>query len=294
MPGLPRFFASLVIPAFNEGQRLPPLLEALVGIALERPSRPLEILVVDDGSSADHLARHRDCAAAAAARLERSASPHAVRLVEGGSNQGKGGAVRTGWRESDPDSVWLGFLDADGAVSATEAWRLVGLLGDDLDVLAGSRILMAGRHIERSTYRHLQGRVFATLTERTLRLGFYDTQCGLKLFRASMLRPNLVLLEERGWLLDVEVLALLGRLGARMREEPIDWVDPGGSKVRFGIDALRMLLGLGKIRRRLTGHVIAGRLAAGGDDRPGASQPSDSISAAGHADPEPLKRVCQR
>ena len=289
MRRLSRYFASLVIPAFDEGSRLPPLLEALVEAGLERPGRPVEILVVDDGSSPDHLARHRACVAAAAARLEGARAPHAVRLVDGGPNQGKAGAVRRGWREADPGSAWLGFLDADGAVSAAEAWRLVALLSDDLDVLAGSRILMAGRRIERSTYRHLQGRVFATLTEWTFGLGFYDTQCGVKLLRASLLRPRLGLLAERGWLLDVEVLALMRRLGARMREEPIDWADPGGSKVRFGVDALRMLLGLRRIRRRLDGHVAAGALAAGGPRGQGPAASSEPPSGQ-----EPLKRACPR
>jgi hypothetical protein len=91
---------------------------------------------------------------------------------------------------------------------------------------------MAGRHIERRILRHLQGRVFATLTEAWLRLGVYDTQCGLKLIRADRVRPLLPLLEESGWMLDVEVLAQLKQRGARILEVPIDWSDAGESKVR--------------------------------------------------------------
>jgi hypothetical protein len=138
-------------------------------------------------------------------------------------------------------------------VSAREAWRLVRMLPalSDVDVLAGTRILMAGRSIRRSLHRHLQGRVFATLVERAFGLGFYDTQCGLKLVRASRLRPLLPRLTEDRWLLDLEVLVLLARAGARMREVPIDWADPGGSKVTPGLDALRMAMGLWRMRRRL-------------------------------------------
>jgi hypothetical protein len=122
---------------------------------------------------------------------------------------------------------------------------------DEVDVLAGTRMLMAGRLIERSLLRHLQGRVFAMLTERAFNLGFYDTQCGVKLFRAALLRPLLPSLLENRWLLDLEVLALLKRVGARFREEPIDWSDPGGSKVVPGLDALRMAAGLWRLRRRM-------------------------------------------
>jgi dolichyl-phosphate beta-glucosyltransferase len=241
---------SVVIPAYNERDRLPPLIEELVRLGLARRAPPIEILVVDDGSADAHLLCHRRCVEDAARRLERAHSPHRARLVEAGANQGKGSAIRLGWREADPDSGWLAFLDADGAVSAGEFFRLAGLLGDEVDVLTGSRVLMAGRRIRRSAFRHVQGRIFATLAEHIFALGFYDTQCGVKFFRSSALRPHLDLLGERTWLLDVEALALLRRVGARAREEPIDWADPGRSKVRPGVDAARMLVGLWRVARR--------------------------------------------
>jgi dolichyl-phosphate beta-glucosyltransferase len=253
---LPPPSVTLVIPAYREGTRLPPLLAALVEEAASAPAPPTEILVVDDGSGPTEREREEEAVRAAQAALERAGAPHRARFVAAPANRGKGGAIRLGWASADPASEWLGFLDADGAVSAREAWRLVRLLPalPDLDVLAGARILMAGRSIRRSLVRHLQGRVFATFVERAFHLGFYDTQCGLKLFRASRLRPLLPRLVEDRWLLDVEVLALLARSGARMREEPIDWADPGGSKVIPGLDALRMASGLWRMRRRLAGR----------------------------------------
>jgi dolichyl-phosphate beta-glucosyltransferase len=89
------------------------------------------------------------------------------------------------------------------------------------------------------------------MVEQAFGLGFYDTQCGMKLIRAATLRPLLPRLREERWLLDIEVLALLKQAGARMREEPIDWADPGGSKVVPGLDALRMAAGVWRIRRRI-------------------------------------------
>ncbi len=250
---LPPTLATLVIPAYREGLRLPRLLSALVEQAATAPSPPLELVVVDDGSGEAERDREQEAVRAAEAALEQAGAPHRIRFVAAPVNRGKGAAIRLGWASADPASEWLGFLDADGAVSAREAWRLVRMLPglSDLDVVAGTRILMAGRSIRRSLVRHLQGRVFATLVERAFQLGFYDTQCGFKLIRASRLRPLLPRLVEERWLLDVEVLTILARAGARMREEPIDWADPGGSKVVFGLDALRMARGLWRMRRRL-------------------------------------------
>ena len=251
---MPHPVVTLVIPAFRESRRLPALLDALVEESTAAESPALELVVVDDGSGAEECQRERAAVETAAAALAAQQGPHQARFVAAPANRGKGAAIRLGWEQAHPASAWLGFLDADGAVSAREAWRLVRMLPrleGELDVLAGTRMLMAGRSIRRSLHRHLQGRVFATLVERLFHLGFYDTQCGVKLVRAALLRPLLPRLREERWLLDVEVLALLQRDGARMREEPIDWADPGGSKMVPGLDALRMGAGLPRIRRRL-------------------------------------------
>ncbi len=245
-------FVTVVIPAYNEGKRLPRLLEELAALGAFVRSPPVEFLVVDDGSAPSHLELERAAVDVAARRLAEAGAPHQMRLVAAPRNSGKGSAIRRGWAEADPHAEWFGFVDADGAVPARELWRLVSMLGrGDFDLLAGSRIKMAGRTVRRSLARHLQGRVFATLSERLLSNGFYDTQCGLKLLRASALQPRLGMLQEERWLLDLELIAVMQHDGARCLEEPIDWSDPGESKVVPGIDAARMLVGLWRLRRRL-------------------------------------------
>jgi len=245
---------SLVIPAYREGRRLPALVARWAELALAAREHTVELIVVDDGSPPTEVEVERAAVDAAARRLAEAGAPHRVRFESAGRNQGKGAAVRRGWTLADPGARWLGFVDADGAVSADEVWRLTRALAGDppVEVLAATRIRMAGRLIERSLVRHLQGRVFATIVEQLYHLGFYDTQCGAKFFRGSALRPILPLLEEDRWLLDVEILAILAHGGARMIEAPIDWSDPGGSKVIPLLDPLRMGLRLWTMRRRLT------------------------------------------
>jgi dolichyl-phosphate beta-glucosyltransferase len=244
---------SVVIPAYNEGVRLPAFVEQLTRVCLATPSPVLELVVSDDGSAPEHVEKERASIEAAQARLSEARSPHRFRFVAAERNGGKGSAIRQGWRESDPQAEWLAFLDADGAVSAEEFLRMASLATTtpDIDVVVGSRIRMAGRQVERSLFRHLQGRIFATLTDMRFQLGYYDTQCGAKLFRASMLRPLLDMLQEQRWLIDVELLVLMGRQGARPLEVPVDWKDTGESKVRFGVDAARMFWGLREMHRRL-------------------------------------------
>ncbi|MFY2559270.1 glycosyltransferase [Corallococcus terminator] len=246
---------SVVIPAYNEGQRLPRFVESLARVALLQPTPRVEFIIADDGSAPEHATLQRASVDEAQAHLSAASAPHRFTYVAAPRNGGKGSAIRLGWRHASPGATWLAFLDADGAINAEELFRLVRLTdapeAQGVDVLAGSRILMAGRRVVRNLHRHLQGRIFATLTDFHFGLRFYDTQCGVKLVRASVLRPLLDVLREERWLLDVELLALLKRQGARCLEVPIDWEDFGGSKVVPGLDAARMFWGLFKLRRRL-------------------------------------------
>lgn len=247
-----RYSVSLVIPAYDEGARLPAFLEEVASVGAGVAAPAIDVLVVDDGSAPHHVTEYSAAVERASGVLSQAGAPHRVRLLRAPRNGGKGAAIRLGWRDSPPDAAWLGFVDADGAIPAREVWRLLALLDPTrFDMLAGARIRMAGRRVERRLARHLQGRVFATFAERLIPNGFYDTQCGVKFVSARLVRGRLDELVESGWLLDVELIARLRRDGGRCIEEPIDWSDPGGSKVIPLLDPMRMLLGMYRLRRRL-------------------------------------------
>ncbi len=244
---------TLVIPAYREGQRLPEVLTALADQAAVSRCPATEIVVVDDGSPTEDAELERAAVERVDHRFRQLGAPHTVRFLAADRNRGKGAAIRFGWENAAPASEWLGFVDADGSVPAHEVCRVLRMLGSlpGVDVYAGTRMLMAGRTIERSWFRHVQGRVFATMAEKMFRLGFYDTQCGLKFFRGAQLRPLLPALREDRWLLDVEVLTQLQHEEARCVEVPVDWADLGGSKVVPLVDPMRMALGMLRLRSRI-------------------------------------------
>lgn len=243
---------SIAVPAFEEGRRLPGFVAELARLGTETGAPVCEFIVVDDGSSSEHGLAHRAAVERGAEVLAAAGAPHAVRYLALARNGGKGAAIRQGWRAAAPDSRWLGFVDADGAVPAREVWRLARALdARDVALLSGARIRMAGRQVERSLVRHLQGRVFATMAEQLLPNGFYDTQCGLKFVSAALVRPRLGEFREDRWLFDLELISAIRAMRGRCEEEPIDWADPGGSKVVPLIDPIRMAWGLWGLRRRL-------------------------------------------
>lgn len=242
---------SVVLPSFNEAARLPRFIEDLVAHGIKSPRPTVEFIIVDDGSVPSDFQVVKRVAINWQGYFDCCCSPHRIKFIGLECNKGKGAAIRCGWSNACSGSQWLGFVDADGAISACEFFRLIKKTESaDFDVLAGSRVKLAGRSVERNLFRQLQGRMFAGLAKLVLDVDFYDSQCGLKLFRASMLRPLLADLKENRWLIDLEILALMKKKGARLFEEPIDWMEREDSKMRLGIDAAKMFSGLHRLRRR--------------------------------------------
>jgi dolichyl-phosphate beta-glucosyltransferase len=249
-----------VIPAYNEGDRLAAFLGDWAAIGLSHPNLTVTAIVVDDGSKSEMAAAHQAAVERVARELAEKRAPHRVQFVRADRNRGKGAAIRLGWNHAAADASWLTFIDADGAIPAREYWRVASLLPvTEADVVCACRVKMAGRTIDRTLFRHFQGRLFATLAEELFHLGFYDTQTGMKAFRASMLRPLLPRLQEDRWLLDVELLVLMSQAGARAIEVPIDCYMRGPSALTFGLDPLRMGMQLVKLRSRLRAGTAAPR-----------------------------------
>jgi len=243
------------VPAYNEGDRLPQFLRDWVSVGLLQAHLAVTLMVVDDHSAPDHADRKRHAVEAAQLALRAAGAPHRVEYLRLPRNMGKGASIRAGWARADPGEDWLGFIDADGAIPAREFWRLAALLPSaSEDAVCGSRLNVAGRSVQRSLFRHVQGRAFAARVEGLFHFGFHDTQCGFKFFRAGCVRPLLPRLQEDRWLLDVEVLDRLRASGARLVEVPVDCHQQPSSSLVVGLDPLRIAIALFALRRRLRGE----------------------------------------
>jgi glycosyltransferase involved in cell wall biosynthesis len=243
----------LIVPCFNEAQRLP--VEAFRSFLAD--SKSVDFVLVDDGSTDGTAERLAEIRAGAEERVRVLALPH---------NVGKAEAVRRGIRlalEGAAEGVdAVGYWDADLATPLDAVERLRGLLDANprLEMVLGARVNLLGRHIRRNPWRHYLGRIFATAVSVALGVAVYDTQCGAKLFRVT---PDLPALFEEPfetrWLFDVEILARLQRLRRQsggpplaevVAEYPLEtWVDVEGSKVRTS-DFVAAVAGLWRIRRR--------------------------------------------
>jgi len=226
---------SVVIPAYNEAERLGPSLDRALEY-LERRGGSFEVLVVDDGSS-DATGQ---VAAAYAARN--------VRLLAHPRNRGKGAALRTGVVATRGDRVLVS--DADFSTPIEELPKLERRLAD-ADLVLGSRAAPGADVRERQPlYRELMGKTFNLLIRILGVRGLRDTQCGFKLMRGEIDRELFAEMEIDGFAYDVEMVWLARQHGYRVVEVGVVWVNSAASKVDPIRSSLAMFRDVIALRRR--------------------------------------------
>ncbi len=131
-------------------------------------------------------------------------------------------------------------------------YLLLGLVSPGADLAIGSRLAAASdARRSRTWLRGLAGRCFAAVARRMVRLAIRDTQCGFKMFRGEVGRKLFSAVQERGYLFDLELLALASRLGYKIAEVPVDWTEVPGGHLSLSRDLVRILVNLWHLRRRL-------------------------------------------
>lgn len=210
---------SIIVPAYNESQRLPNTLNDMQLVLQER-AFSAEVIVVDDGSSDGTAERVRGLVAG---------MPQ-LRVIECEENRGKGEAVRTGVLAARGEVVL--FMDADNSVSLDQVDLLLQ------SIQAGADAAIGSRYLERSDmarpqpwYRVAWSRLANWFVQRALLRGVIDTQCGFKAFRAEPARRAFEQLTISGWGFDLEVLTLLQEMGYQTVEVPVTFIDDPRSRI---------------------------------------------------------------
>jgi dolichyl-phosphate beta-glucosyltransferase len=224
---------SIVIPCYNEEQRLPHTLEQIHRF-LDGKNVPYELILVDDGS-ADGTRQVMDAAAKRHSAVRIEALPH---------NRGKGRALAVGVNAAKGDEILL--TDADLSTPIEELDKLQAALNQGAGVAIASRALRASRvEVSQPIYRVLMGKVFNLIVQAVLLPGIWDTQCGFKLFRAEVAHPVFANLSTDGFGYDPEVLYHARKKGVKIVEVPVVWRNSAPTKVsavRSSLDMLKHVL----------------------------------------------------
>ena len=227
---------SIVIPAFNEGTRLGPTLEKVLGY-VHAQNWDAEIIVVNDGSRDNTADIVRSFAA----------KDPALRLVENPGNRGKGYSVRNGMLNAHGQIVL--FSDADLSSPIEEAPKLFQALEAGADIAIGSRWLRAETQTQRQPlHRQIFGRIFNLMLRVTLGLKFKDTQCGFKAFKRPAVQKIFPLQKTERWGFDPEILFLARKFKFKVEEVPVAWGHSGETRINPVVDGFRMFLEMMHVR----------------------------------------------
>jgi dolichyl-phosphate beta-glucosyltransferase len=229
-PGL-----SIVIPCYNEEQRLPRTLDRIEGY-FEARHTSYELVLVDDGSR-DGTRMIMDAAAERNRRVKVEGLPQ---------NRGKGRALAVGVSAATGDEILV--TDADLSTPIEELEKLQAALDSGAGVAIASRALKGSRvEISQPFYRVLMGKVFNLVVQAVLLPGIWDTQCGFKLFRANVAREAFAALSTDGFGYDPEVLYYARKRGVAIAEVPVVWRNSAPTKVsaiRSSLDMLKHVVGV--------------------------------------------------
>jgi glycosyltransferase involved in cell wall biosynthesis len=235
---------SIVIPAYNEEQRLRPTLARvhafLTGFG---PSAGLtwEILVIDDGST-DGTADLVDQVA--------TEIPH-LRCIRSRPNRGKGAAVRVGMLEAR-GAIRI-MCDADCSMPPEELPKLLApVVRGEVAIAIGSRYADGAAVAEKQPlYRRLWSRLANRVIQRTLVPGIRDTQCGFKAFTAAAAEDLFARARIDGWAFDLEILALARRRDHAIAEVAVTWLDDKRSRINPVKDLVKVVREAMTIRANL-------------------------------------------
>jgi dolichyl-phosphate beta-glucosyltransferase len=227
---------SVIVPAFNEAQRLPATL-VRVREYLDGRAEEYEVLVVDDGSVDDTAA----IAEAAAQSWPR------MRVLRLPTNTGKGAAVRAGMLAATGEHRV--FSDADLSTPIEELPKLRARLGGACHVAIASRALPESRvEVHQPGRREMMGRVYNRLLRVFALPGLKDTQCGFKAFTATAAVACFTPLQTLRFGFDAEVLLRARRCGWTIAEVPVRWQHREDSRVSPFRDSARVLYDMLRLR----------------------------------------------
>lgn len=227
-------FLSVIIPAFNEEERIASTLKKIYDY-LNEHNYNFELILVDDGSTDS--------------TVELVANNFSnVQIVKQPQNMGKGAAVRRGMLEAR-GTLRL-FTDADLSTPIYELKKFLPEIENGYEIAIGNRALQNELIKEHQPfYREMMGKTFNKIVQLLVVRGISDTQCGFKLFTEKAAKEIFAKSEINGFSFDVEAVYLASKMGFKIKEIPVEWYNDDRSKVHPIKDSMKMLIEIMRIRK---------------------------------------------
>lgn len=214
---------SIVIPAYNEEERLPQCLKQTLDYISPKPF-DTEIIVVCDGCT--------DKTAEICTSVETTSAK--LKVIHYMPNHGKGYAVKKGILEASGDIIL--FMDADYAVPIETLDKFIEQAESGYDIVIGARGLKDTIILKHQAYlRELAGKIFGRLQKKILKIPYNDTQCGFKLLNRNAALNLFKMIKYECSYFDAELMYLAYYNGYKIKEMPVEWKHDGKTKMPIGI-----------------------------------------------------------
>lgn len=233
---------SVIVPAYNEADRLPETLRRFQQYLLSK-SCSYEVLVVLDGPTD----RTRQILTGMASEIEH------LKILDREVNRGKGFTVKEGMLAAI-GRIRL-FCDADNSTDIAHFDKMLPLFKEGYDIVMASRhskdAAGAQQVVPQARYKRIIGQLGNIIVQSVAVRGIWDTQCGFKAFRDYAAEKIFSAGVIEGWGFDIEMLALARALQYKVGIIPAYWINKPGSHVGFSA-YVEVLLDAVRVRRRLS------------------------------------------
>lgn len=230
---------DVVIPVLNEAHVLEKSVATVSEFLTDHLPYDWRIVIADNGST--------DGTHEIAQRLAgQSGRVHCLHLAE----RGRGGALRKAWQESPAEVVV--YTDVDLSTELAALPKIVdALVLEGYDLATGSRLSRAS-HTERCLKREITSRIYNLFVKCILFTRFSDAQCGFKALTRSVVDQVVPRIRNQSWFFDTELLVLAEKLGYRIKDIPVTWIEDDDSRVRIIPTAWEDIKGVLRLRWWLT------------------------------------------
>jgi len=228
---------DIVVPVYNEERALPQSIPTLCAF-LESDAFPYDwTIFIGDNASIDNTP-------AVSRKLEEESGGR-VKYVRV-ERKGRGYALKEIWGGSQADI--LSFMDVDLSTGIDAFPELIGAIAEKgYDIAIGSRLASRSK-VTRSFKRTVLTRGYNAIIKAMFFTRFSDAQCGFKAVSREAAQRLLPLIENNNWFFDTEMLILAEKMGYRVYDVPVEWVEDTDTRVKIASTVTEDLRGLLRLR----------------------------------------------
>lgn len=226
--------ALVVLPVYNEEKALRQSVQTLTDFLRNHDKYQWEIVIADNNS--------KDTTGEIG-RIIETENP-LVRYIHI-PRKGRGIALRTAWAQTDCDFV--SYMDIDLSTGLDALVRAIDLLSGGADIVVGNR-LAKDSNTTRCLKREFISRSYNVVIKLSLGTSFKDAHCGFKTGRREVVQRILPYIEDNEWFFDTEFLFYGEKLGYKIVEIPVTWIEDPDTKAKIFKDARDDLRGLYRLR----------------------------------------------